>query len=250
MLNLQNIKEAIKYFSRKYLNYDPGLRKVRIGDDFRDQKGVLSDANVEVIFDVGANVGQTTQKYRKLFPKADIYGFEPFRPVFEIYLNTCKGDRRIHPENIALSNRTGDAEFFVNSLHYTNSLLRNNTEYTNDLQSYAPIATIHVKTATLDSYCATHAVERIHILKMDVQGGELLVLEGALELLTSARINLIYAEVEFVPIYQRQPLLKDLESFLVQYHYRLHKMYNVYKSNDNQPMAADVIFVHDGIKGK
>ena len=246
---MKKIKDTLKYLSRKYLDYDPSLRKVRISDDFVDQKTILSKLhNVEIIFDVGANVGQTTQKYRKLFPEASVYGFEPFPEVFAKYLRAFAGDRQVHPENIALSNKNGDAKFFLNSLHYTNSLLPNNTRYTAAMGSYEPVATTRVKTETLDSYCIAHTIERIDILKMDVQGGELLVLEGAREYLRSGRITLIYAEVEFVPIYENQPLLDDLERFLKQYGYALHKIYNISSWDSHGVVAADAIFVRIGTK--
>lgn len=55
-------------------------------------------------------------------------------------------------------------------------------------------------------------IARIDFLKMDVQGGELSVLQGAQRLLTDTLV--VQAEVEFVPLYQGQPLFTDVDGFL------------------------------------
>lgn len=237
----QKTRDTIKYIFRKYIGYDLSTLRTKLGEDFLDQKNTLSNQKVQVIFDVGANLGQTTRKYRKMFPKATIYAFEPFLEIFKEYVHSTRGDAKIHPENIALSETNGTAVFFVNNLHYTNSLLQNNEDYTAKIDVYNPIKTTKVQTEKLDTYCQKNNIERINILKIDVQGGELLVLKGAQEMLSRGAIDLIYTEVEFTPIYKNQPLFDDIENFLRQYGYTVHKKYNIsYEST--KPISGDVIF--------
>ena len=78
-------------------------------------------------------------KYKKLYPKASIHAFEPFPEVFKKYVDSTRGDNKIYANNIALSDKNGEAKFFSNNLHYTNSLLPNNKEYTNGINSYKPL---------------------------------------------------------------------------------------------------------------
>ena len=80
---------------------------------------------------------------------------------------------------------------------------------------------------------------------MDVQGGELLVLKGSVKMLSEGKINLIYTEVEYAPIYKDQPLFKDLKSFLEQNNYILHKIYNLAYSDDKTPLSGDAIFIYN-----
>jgi FkbM family methyltransferase len=243
----KEIKQSLRHLAQKTLGYDLSTIRLKVNDDFLDQKKLLGEIKKPVIFDVGANIGQTTFKYKKLFQKAEIYGFEPFPEVFETYAEIFKRDRHIHPEPIALSKENGGADFFSNSLHYTNSLLPNNTEYTKGNERYDPIATLKVKTETLDSYCLRNKIERIHILKMDVQGGEMLVLEGAKKMLENEKIDLIFTEVEFIEMYKNQPLMPDIEKFLKQYGFKLHKIYNS-ENDNNSPIAGDALFIRKNLK--
>ena len=63
---------------------------------------------------------------------------------------------------------------------------------------------------SLDSFCKNEQIERIDLLKMDVQGGELGILKGANQLLAQQKIDVIYSEVFFVPMYQNQPLFGEI----------------------------------------
>ncbi|MCK9351792.1 MAG: FkbM family methyltransferase [Candidatus Pacebacteria bacterium] len=238
----QKIKQSLRHFVQKHYGYDLSAIRTKVGDDFLDQKKLLGNILTPMIFDVGANIGQTTYKYKKLFQKAEIYGFEPFPEVFEKYSELFKRDKHVHAEPIALSKENGTADFYSNNLHYTNSLLPNNPEYTDGNERYDPIATLRVKTETLDSYCEKHKIERIHILKMDVQGGELLVLQGSKKMLGNGSIDMIFTEVEFLEMYKRQPLMQDIASFLTPYGFNLHKIYNT-ASENGAPVAGDALFV-------
>jgi FkbM family methyltransferase len=237
------IKQGIRHLAQKCFGYDLSAIRTKVGDDFLDQKKLLGKIRAPIIFDVGANIGQTTYKYKKLFQQAEIYGFEPFSEVFERYAEIFKRDRHVHPEDIALSKENGTADFYSNNLHYTNSLLPNNLEYTAGNERYDPIATLRVKTETLDSYCEKHKIHKIHILKMDVQGGELLVLQGSKKMLENGNIDMIFTEVEFLEMYKNQPLMKDIESFLKPYGFTLHKIYNTANEN-GVPVAGDALFIH------
>jgi FkbM family methyltransferase len=242
MGKLRDVKELIKYASRKYLNYDPGLRKVKIGEDFLDQKKLLSSEDVKVIFDVGANVGQTTQKYRKLFPNAKVYGFEPFPHTYKEYVKKFRGDFQVHPVNIALSNVSGTANFFVNNNHYTNSLLPIDRS-TAVMLAFNTVEQIDVQTDTLDAFCEKNGIHRIDILKLDIQGAEILALKGATHLLTNGVIKLIYSEVEYVSYYQNQPLFEDIKKYLECFKYSLYETYNTAYSEFREPMSGDAIFL-------
>lgn len=238
------IKEIIKYLTRKYIGYDLRSWKVSVNQDFIDQKSYLESGSVKIIFDVGANVGQTTSKYRKLFPKADIYGFEPFKEVFETYTKHFRGDSRTHGINIALSNENSEKTFFVNNHHYTNSLLAISKNGGETMKNFKTVNEIKVPTETIDSFCKKNNIKHIDILKLDVQGGELLVLQGAKEMLKKGAISLIYSEVEFTPLYQDQPLFSDIQKFIEGYSYKFRKSYNLGYDIKNNPVTGDSIFLN------
>jgi len=57
------------------------------------------------------------------------------------------------------------------------------------------VADIDVPSVTVDNFCAQSGIDHIDILKLDVQGGELLALEGTKHMLSRTAVTLIYAEV-------------------------------------------------------
>ena len=85
-------------------------------------------------------------------------------------------------------------------------------------------------------------IDRIDILKMDIQGGEYEALKGLHKMLSQRKIDLIYSEVYFVEQYEGQPLFHDISLLLFQYGYQLQDIYNPIYGNGCIAWA-DVIFV-------
>ena len=65
-----------------------------------------------------------------------------------------------------------------------------------------PTQSAIVRAYTLDEFCKTEGIERIHLLKVDVEGFELAVFRGADRLLAEHRVDYICFEIF-------QPALKD-----------------------------------------
>lgn len=108
----------------------------------------------------------------------------------------------------------GGAETFYETNWFpTGSLLKPNTgiirQFTGLYERTTPVAEHPVLTVALDCLLAGKTVD---FLKIDVQGGELAVFEGAAQLLSSALA--IETEVEFVEVYEGQPLFSDVDQYL------------------------------------
>src|SRR5438045_6368894 len=56
-----------------------------------------------VIFDVGAHTGETSTEYRRRFPDAKIYAFEPSPEPFLVLKRSFSKDSNITPCELALS---------------------------------------------------------------------------------------------------------------------------------------------------
>jgi len=82
----------------------------------------------------------------------------------------------------------------------------------------------------------------IDIFKLDIQGYELEALRGANHLLKE--IPLVFTEVEFIPLYQNQPLFSDLEQFLRSCGFRLYNLYELWTHPDGQLTAGDALFIN------
>lgn len=204
----------------------------------------LVTADAPVIFDVGANVGATARRYRALFPRAAIHCFEPYPPSFARLSAALSGDALVSLHPTALSSAPGRALLNVNRNAETNSLLpsdRRAERYWGEglLETESEI---EVPLQTLDGFCAERSIAGIDVLKIDVQGAEYSVLEGADALLAAARIGVIYMEVIIAPTYVGQRRLVDYLALASEKNYELFDFYNPTRRN-GRLIQSDVIFV-------
>jgi FkbM family methyltransferase len=208
-------------------------------DSFSLQKQLATKASI--IFDIGANRGDVSAEYLKHFPAATIYAFEPFPGTFQSLQAKFAGNQRLKCFPFAVSSTEGSDTFYVNKNVDTNSLLRPQETGLSSDNQVKNISTIKVDTISLDTFCNQNGIDRIDILKMDIQGGELNVLKGALRLLENRKVGIIYSEVFFVEQYENTPLFHDISKFLHGFGYTLQDIYNPMYGQGNIAWA-DVIF--------
>ena len=182
---------------------------------------------VKTVFEVGACEAEDTIKLSRAFPKASIYAFEPLPKNVALSRKHIKkyGAERIELFPLALSDKTGQATFFVSSGQPTDAPKDPGWNYGNKSSSLLQPnrnskvnkwlkfnEKINVKTKRLDVFCKQKAISEIDFLYLDVQGAELMVLEGAGKML--GHIKAIWLEVEAVELYNGQPLKSRVEKFM------------------------------------
>jgi FkbM family methyltransferase len=203
--------------------------EIYLKEEIEIKKELLDFFNVDAsltIFDIGTCDGLDAIKYRRLFPKSTLYAFEPLPANFILLTNNIeKYNCLITPVNLALSNAVGKAEFHVSSGRPQDISSDVDWDFGNKSSSLLPPnkasevlpwlefqEKIEVETSTLDMYCGLNSINGIDFIHMDVQGAEMLVLEGASGMLSN--IKMIWMEVENIELYKNQPLKLDVERFL------------------------------------
>jgi FkbM family methyltransferase len=164
------------------------------GVDYQNDIQRLADIShhpVNVFFDVGANIGQTSLCALKNFPDATIYAFEPHEATFAALCSNI-GTPRVHAFNLALSDRRGEAEFFDYGALATSNSLVGDAQYAARIKHQVSVTTVECD--TLDSLCQGLNIERIDVLKVDTEGHDLAVLQGAERMLSERRIRFVYVE--------------------------------------------------------
>lgn len=207
----------------------PARRRFDRGfDAFEDQARLLRDEPPQVILDVGANVGVVTKRYHALFPNAVVHAFEPLPATYRELTAAIRGMHDVHAHNLAVADRSGRETFFLNRDHKTNSLLpiadHYNERYANS-DATLPIGQAEVTTTTLDAFCQEHGIAHVGVLKLDIQGGELMALRGAQGLLARAAIDLVFSEVLFAEVYAGQACFHQLSALLADAGYVLFDLY-------------------------
>src|SRR5688572_22089633 len=69
---------------------------------WNDQQSLLSSAEVNTIFDVGANRGDVSAEYRALFPLSRVHCFEPMTEFAEALVERFKADSNIEVHQMCL----------------------------------------------------------------------------------------------------------------------------------------------------
>jgi FkbM family methyltransferase len=186
------------------------------------------------IVDVGAmSLGEESDAYSPLANAVhcEVIGFEPVAKECEklIAMNI--------PGRTYLPYFVGDGtvrKFYECNASMTSSLFEPNTPLLDKFQRLETVTRVvnvsDVETRRLDDIPETVDTD---FLKLDVQGGELLVLKGAEARLKDVLV--IHTEVEFVPLYKDQPLFADIDSFLRARGFAFHKM-NGFAGRTFKPM--------------
>ena len=201
------------------------------------------------IFDIGANQGQSIERFKKIFDNPIIHAFEPIDFEFNkfekkyskeknIILNNCAvGDKNCYRDfNITV--KTGNSSF--NKITPNTQWLKTRSSQFNISPENYTKNTKSTKIITLDSYCLENQIENIDILKIDTQGYEDKVLEGAQEIMKKEIIYTIESEIMFDDVYEKYFTFTDLEKYLIPNNFRLAGI-----NTTNNNLFSGIVFFAD-----
>jgi FkbM family methyltransferase len=174
------------------------------------------------IFDVGSNQGQ----YVKLIlanmgaEALSVHCFEPGLETFKTLVSSVQTDSRIKLNNLGIGKNRGEAV-----LHYDNagSGLASLTMRKLDHFGIKFTKTESVAVDTIDSYCSDHSINRIHLLKLDIEGHELDALAGASKMLGAKAIDIVTFEFGGCNIDTRS-FFQDFWYFFAEVHMRIFRI--------------------------
>ncbi len=210
------------------------------------QRQLLAQAEARHIIDAGAYYGEWTAFYRAAFPAATVHAFEPFPASLAALRAKFAHDPRVKIIPAALSDTPGERTFHSNNDAPTNSLLAAHErvgELLAEPELVAPRERLRVQVTNLDTYAQQEKIDRIAVLKMDIQGAELSALRGAHALLRGSRIDLIYSEILLAPHYKDQPHYFELCKALHDLGYALFGLYNLFPQPSGRMGWCDAIFL-------
>lgn len=221
----QEFWENIYYTSLERMNYGNG-------GDFK-QSGEINilkhisesfDKNTSLtIFDVGANTGDYSLLLSGFFrERAIIRSFEPSAKTYELFIQATKNIPNIIPSNFGFgdtdsyqllysdTNGSGLASVYNRNLKHLGISMDKNEK---------------IKLTTIDNYCITNNIERIHFLKLDIEGHELKALIGAGQMLSNKKIDFIQFEFGGCNI--------DSKTFFKDFYYFLNDNYHIFRILQN-----------------
>lgn len=145
------------------------------------------------VFDVGANTGQYLNLILKCFSKnkLTIHCFEPSSFTFNTLKSNSPSNKKIILNNMALGNQKGEVQLYY---HEQKSGLASLTKRRLDHFHIYFNQNETIEVDTVDNYCSNHNIDKISLLKIDVEGHELDVLSGASQMLQNRAIDIITFE--------------------------------------------------------
>lgn len=148
------------------------------------------------VFDVGANIGELTLLFSRFAGSGVVHAFEPGKECFERLSSVCRAAnlRNVHLNKCALADVEGKRNLHV----YDDTHLGWNSLARRPLQNYgievSPPKVEEISATTIDVHCVERVVERIDLLKIDVEGAEFQVMRGAERMLRERRIGCVTFE--------------------------------------------------------
>jgi len=215
------VKATLRKFEKKLIYV---RRNTVSGTDINEDLKILLPVEDPVIFDIGANSGQTIEIMRGLFKLPSIYSFEPSASSFsklvgyESLPGVC-----IH--NVGVGDKPGNLELNEYPSSDLSSFLKLSENKESRFRGGIPCSAAVVKVITIDDFLSDHHISHVNLLKTDTQGFDLNVLKGAGLSLEKKAIDIIMVELNFIELYQGQGKASEIIEFLASKDYGLVDLY-------------------------
>jgi FkbM family methyltransferase len=196
------------------------------------------------VIDVGANRGQFAVFAAHRFPLAALICFEPL-PGPRSQLQRAVGMvGRLRVLDVAVGAANEDAEFHVSAADDSSSLLPIGQGQRDAFPGTQERSTMTVQVRRLDAVLAAGELAAPVLLKIDAQGGELGVIQGAEQLLPT--IDAVLVEVSFVELYAGQALVDAVWERLRNAGFSCRGIWSLSYDRGGRCLQADLLFARPG----
>ena len=211
LMNKENIREIkINNVNIRIRTNTPDL-DVAISSLFYNEYGCIRFENPKFIVDAGANIGTSSISFAEKYPNSQIIALEPEQGNFNMLLENTKRYKNIKPIKAALWGSSGSRVLqnrFTGHWGYTICDTTNSSK---------PMSQ-NVKCLTIGEIMNTYKIDRINILKMDVEGGEKEIFNNS-----SSWINLV--DVLVVELHDRICMGCDRAFYLATKNFKVFEKY-------------------------
>jgi FkbM family methyltransferase len=170
----------------------------------------LNHVQADVVFDIGANIGQFAQELRSVGFSGKIISFEPLSSAYAVLSKAAQADAKwkIHPR-AAVGDQDDEIEINIAGNSVSSSVLPMLDAHSSAAVGSAYVASERTPLTRLDSIAPTYLSANARpFIKIDTQGFESQVLDGAAE--TLKRAHGVLLELSLVPLYDGQTLWLEM----------------------------------------
>jgi FkbM family methyltransferase len=197
------------------------------------------------VFDVGANRGDWTREALMSLPNACLHSFEPIPETFAQLESHFGGNVRVHLNNTALSNQSKTLRMWVDDRDETMSMSSATASPSGGSRE------VFVACTTGDDYVNLQGIDHIDVLKIDVEGHEMEVLQGFHDSFGNGAIDLVQFEFTLWAAVARR-WLADYYDFFSDLGFRIGKLWprsvlwKEYAAEDEQFFVSNFVAVRPG----
>jgi FkbM family methyltransferase len=195
---------------------------------------------IRCLVDIGANRGQFALAAHRYFPAARIISFEPLPGPADVFRRVFSSSREVTLHQAAVGASAGKATMHVAARDDSSSLLPIGQLQNRLFPNTSEVMTMEVSVGELSDFIGADDIAPPALLKIDVQGFELQVLQGCATLLN--RFAIVYVECSFIELYEGQALADEVLSWLHARGFSLFGTYNMSYDSHGACVQADLLF--------
>ncbi len=200
-VKLDKIESPVRYLNQQGVKFSLDLKEYQMKQIFLFdiyEKNTIRHLLAQIekiskrdltIFDVGANIGFYTLTLAKALEKTktQIYSFEPNPFTYSVFTKNIA----LNNFNNILPNRLGLSDK-VESLTLT---FNHNNLGAANVFSGTGNKTEQIELTTLDLYCEQHKIDKIDLIKVDIEGSELNFLKGGMNVISRSEKMILIMEI-------------------------------------------------------
>lgn len=191
-----------------------------------------------VVFDVGANVGQSVAEFREAFPDSNIWAFEPVQATFDVLQQAVASDPNVKASPIALSRTSGEAVMTSNGTSTGNRVVKDVAGSGREI----------VSKMSGDEFCKQHGITSIDFLKIDTEGHDIEVALGFRNMLAAGQITFVQVECGLSPTNTKHVPYERAASVFFSFGFGLLGLFGLTPLRGTKNLSADygdAVFVCD-----
>ena len=207
---------------------------------------MLRNLECDYVVDIGANRGQFALIARRVFPQARILSFEPLQEPARIFGRIFCDDPKVTLYPYAIGPQKTTAAIHVTRDDDSSSMLPVAKLQSDLFPGAAEVETRQVEVYPLSQLVDPASIPPASLLKIDVQGYELDVLQGCEDVLQ--KFSHLYIECSFVELYEGQALAHQVIAWLEARNFVLSSIHNLYYGKNGMAVQADFLFSQSTIR--
>jgi FkbM family methyltransferase len=237
------VKRAVQRFMGSM-----GYRIVPAERDAYNLRKWLLGRTIGTVVDIGASTGETAKEWLAAYPDATVHAIEPLPDSFaQLKALQPRYGGRLVAHNFAVGAEQRTIDFHFHPAHPTSSSLLRRTDFSSHVLPFTRAEmTIGIEMTTLDFLFADAAaiMKQDVLLKLDVQGAECGVIEGATRFLQS--VKFVLTEISLAPVYEGQSDFDTLHEMLRCSGMKLLGFVEQFQVPDSPPIYADLLYINNG----